>query len=239
MGRRSHDSKRAGARIPRFSVRLPLRSGDLWFPWLRSELRKTRVLLIRHGQTEFNRVFSVTRQDPGIRDPHLTDQGRRQAQAVAGVLVPFNLGRLITSPYARALETAGIIAEHLRVPIRVETLIAERFSFICDIGSPLAEVRACWPDLSFDLLPDPWWPQAEETEEMIWHRSQSFRLRMAGEPWPQIGVATHWGFIRALTGLKLTGLKLTGLKVPNGAVLRIDPTRPGGKPELLFVPEAG
>jgi hypothetical protein len=75
------------------------------------------------------------------------------------------------------------IAEHLSVPITGEPLIAERFSFICGIGSPLAELRACWPDLSFDLLPDPWWPQAEETEEMIWHRSQSFRRRIAGEQW--------------------------------------------------------
>ena len=138
------------------------------------------MLLIRHGQTEFNRVFSVTRRDPGIRDPHLTDYGRRQAQAVARVLPSFNLGRLITSPYARALETAGIIAEHLSVPITVEPLIAERFSFICDIGSPLAELRACWPDLTFDHLSDPWWPQAEETEEMILHRSRSFRRRIAG-----------------------------------------------------------
>jgi hypothetical protein len=37
------------------------------------------------------------------------------------------------------------------------------------------------------------------------------------------------GFIRALTGLK----------VPNAAMLRIDPTRPRRKPELLFVPGAG
>ena len=64
---------------------------------------------------------------------------------------------------------------------------------------------------------------------MIRHRSQSFCRRIALEPWPQIGVVTHWGFIRALTGLK----------VPNGAVLRIDPTRPRRKPELLLVPNVG
>ena len=186
------------------------------------------MILIRHGQTEFNRVFSITRRDPGIRDPHLTDQGRRQVQAVARVSGSFNLARLITSPYARALETAAIIAEHLSVPITVDPLIAERFSFTCDIGSPLAELRAGWPDLAFDHLPDPWWPEAEETEEMMWHRSQSFRVRMASEPWSQTGVVTHWGFIRALTGLK----------VPNGAVLRIDPTQPDREPELLFVPGA-
>jgi broad specificity phosphatase PhoE len=116
------------------------------------------VILIRHGQTEFNRVFSTTRRDLGIRDPHLTDQGRRQVQAVARVSGSFNLARLITSPYARALETAAIIAEHLSVPITVDPLIAERFSFTCDIGSPLTELRAGCPDLAFDHLPDPWWP---------------------------------------------------------------------------------
>jgi broad specificity phosphatase PhoE len=186
------------------------------------------VILSRHGQTEFNRVFSITRQDPAVRDPYLTEQGRRQAQAVARVLPSFNLGRLITNPYARALETAGIIARHLSVPITVEPLIAERFSFICDIGSPLAASRTEWPDVPFDPLPDPWWTQAEETEEMIWQRSRGFRRQIAGEPSSQIGVVTHWGFIRALTGLK----------VPNGAVLRIDPTRPDREPELLFVPDA-
>jgi broad specificity phosphatase PhoE len=115
------------------------------------------VLLICHGQTEFNRVFSLTRRDPGVREPHLTDQGRRQIRAVARVSGSFNLARLITSPYARALETTGIMAEHLSVPIG-GPLIAERFSFTCDIGSPLAELRAGWPDLAFAHLPDPWWP---------------------------------------------------------------------------------
>src|SRR5229473_4704157 len=132
------------------------------------------VILIRHGQTEFNRMFSVTQRDPGIRDPHLTDLGRRQAAAVAQVLRSSSLGRLNTSPYARALETAGIITEHLNLPITVEPLIAERFFFTCDIGSPLAELRACWPDVRFDHLRDPWWPQLEETEEVILHRSETF-----------------------------------------------------------------
>lgn len=103
------------------------------------------MILIRHGQTEFNRVFSATRRDPGVRDPDLTDYGRHQAQAVASILRPFGLGRLISSPYTRALETAGIIADQLGLPITVETLIAERFCFTCDIGSPLAVGRVRSP----------------------------------------------------------------------------------------------
>lgn len=187
------------------------------------------MILIRHGQTEFNRVFSATRCDPGIRDPHLTDHGRRQAQAVARALRPLSLAGLITSPYARALETAGIIAERLDLPITVELLIAERFFFTCDIGSPLAELQACWPGVVFDHLPDPWWPQSEESEEAIARRAEGFRSRTAGEAWSELAVVTHWGFIRALTGLK----------VPNGAVLWIDPSRPDREPELVFTPENG
>jgi glucosyl-3-phosphoglycerate phosphatase len=187
------------------------------------------VILIRHGQTEFNRVFSLTRRDPGIRDPYLTDHGRHQARAVARALRPLHLSRLIASPYARALETTGIIAEHLVLPIAVEPLIAERFFYTCDIGSPLAELRAGWPDVVFDHLQDPWWPQTEESEEEVLQRSESFRRQIVGEEWSGIAVVTHWGFIRALTGLT----------VPNGAVLRIDPTRRDDEPELVFVPGAG
>jgi hypothetical protein len=44
-----------------------------------------------------------------------------------------------------------------------------------------------------------------------------------------IAVVTHWGFIRALTGLK----------VPNGTVLPIDPTRPDSEAEVVLIPETG
>ncbi len=185
------------------------------------------MILIRHAQTEFNRIFAITRRDPGIRDPHLTNLGRRQAAAVARALHPLSLGRLIASPYARALETATIIAEHLDLPITVEALIAERFCFACDIGSPLDELRARWPNLAFDHLPDPWWPQAEETEEAISFRSERFRRSITNEAWSDIALVTHWGFIRALTGLT----------VPNGAVLRVDPTRSDCAAEMVFVPD--
>lgn len=187
------------------------------------------MILIRHGQTEFNRVFSATRCDPGIRDPDLTDHGRRQARAIAGALRALNIERLITSPYKRALQTAEIIADYLGLPITVEALIAERFCFTCDIGSPLAELRARWPLLAFDHLDDPWWPQTEETEELICRRSETFRQWFCTEASLQTAAVSHWGFIRALTGLQ----------VPNGTVLRIDPIRPDCEPELVFSPHPG
>lgn len=151
------------------------------------------MFLIRHGQTEFNRAFSATRRDPGIRDPPLTEIGRLQATAIARSLRLLGPGSLITSPYLRALETAEIVAEQLGVPITIEPLVAERFCFTCDVGSPLAELRARWPDLDFDHLPDPWWPQLEETEEQISRRSQSFHCRIQSEVWSESAVVHTLG----------------------------------------------
>jgi glucosyl-3-phosphoglycerate phosphatase len=187
------------------------------------------MILIRHGQTEFNRVYSETRRDPGVRDPPLTAVGRSQAAAVAQALGAMNPSRLIASPYTRALETAEIIAADLRLPISVEPLIAERFAFTCDIGSPLALLQARWPDIAFDHLSDPWWPLQEESVEALSRRSEIFCSRIAREAWSRIAVVTHWGFIRTVTGLK----------VPNGAAVRIDPTRPDRRAEPLFLPGTG
>ncbi len=184
------------------------------------------MLLIRHGQTVFNQVFSRTRIDPGIHDPCLTEAGRSQAAAAARALRGFGIRRLIASPYVRALETAQIIATELDLPIAVETLVAERCAYACDIGSPLGELRSLWPALAFDHLPDPWWPQEEESEASLRQRSQAFCGQIATGPWSDAAVVTHWGFIRALTGLA----------VPNGAVLRVDPTRPEDAAVTLFVP---
>jgi broad specificity phosphatase PhoE len=185
------------------------------------------MLLIRHGQSEFNVVYSVTRQDPGIRDPGLTATGRAQARAAAEVLAGHGLARLIASPYTRALETAEIIAGILDLPIAVDARVGERAAFACDVGSPLSELRRRWPFLALDHLDDMWWPTLEESEAALGRRCETFRSAMAtAQDWTAAGVVTHWGFIRSLTGLT----------VPNGAVLRVDPTRREAPAVPLLMP---
>ena len=66
------------------------------------------MILVRHAESEWNRLFSRTRIDPGIPDPPLTATGRRQAARLADRLAEVNVNRLVTSPYRRALETATI-----------------------------------------------------------------------------------------------------------------------------------
>lgn len=164
------------------------------------------MILIRHGQSEFNAAFSVTRVDPRIPDPRLTDEGRRQAAQVAESLAQAGLKRLITSPYIRALETATIIAARLSIDVTVEPLVRERAAFHCDIGSAPDKLSRLFPTYRFDHLDHPWWHDhvttgVDETEEALAARSAAFRTTMSAvSDWSQVGVVTHWGFIRALTG---------------------------------------
>ena len=44
------------------------------------------MILMRHGQSHFNVHYGRTRQDPGLRDPGLTELGRQQAAAAAALL---------------------------------------------------------------------------------------------------------------------------------------------------------
>jgi broad specificity phosphatase PhoE len=187
------------------------------------------MILVRHGQSEFNVHYGATRRDPGIRDAPLTGLGREQARGAAAALEGAPLERIVASPYTRTIETAEILAARLRLPITVEPLIGERAAFSCDVGTPAALLAERWPHLAFHHLGDPWWPAHEESEEALALRCGRFREAVAGsEDWRRILVVTHWGVIRTLTGMP----------VKNCTALRWDPTEPARPAELLHAPEA-
>ncbi|MEO1190716.1 MAG: histidine phosphatase family protein [Pseudomonadota bacterium] len=175
------------------------------------------MLLIRHGQSEFNVHYSKTRVDPGIVDPRLTEAGKQQITEAAQDLTsaPRRPTRLISSPYWRALETAEILGEALGLTTEVETLVSERAFFVCDVGSPRGELEARFPHVSFGDLPEIWWPYPDESEGELNQRCQRFRLKAAAwADWPELLIVSHWGFIRGLTGRS----------VENATLLRHDPT---------------
>jgi broad specificity phosphatase PhoE len=162
------------------------------------------MLLIRHAQSEWNLHFSRTRVDPGLPDPSLTAEGVRQAEAAADELRSAGIRRLVASPYRRALQTATIIGERLGLAITVEPLVRERCAFSCDQGRPAAELVRDWPALDMSGLDEIWWGGLIESHASLNDRCDRFRERAAG--WgddEQVGVVSHWGFIRALTGQML------------------------------------
>lgn len=183
------------------------------------------MILMRHGQSEFNVVFAETRQDPGIVDPCLTALGRRQVAAAAEALAGHGLRRIVTSPYTRALETAEIAAHGLGLPVTVDARVRERAKFACDIGRPRQHLAAHWPALDFAAIDEVWWPEDEEPPEAVAARCTEFRTSMAASPdWSEVLVVSHWGFI----------LELTGRRAANAETLRFDPAR--GRAEALAGP---
>lgn len=64
------------------------------------------IYLIRHGETEWNRIGKVQ----GREDIPLNDTGRDQARECAKALQGTGIKTIITSPLSRAVETARIIA---------------------------------------------------------------------------------------------------------------------------------
>lgn len=174
-----------------------------------------RMILLRHGQSEFNLLFTQTRKDPGIPDPKLTPLGHEQAEAAAEALADQGLRRIVVSPYTRTLQTAAPIAKRLGLPVIVNPVVRERYAFSCDIGSPCAALSQAFPEHDFAHLDEVWWPQTEEPADQVIARAALFRAEMAALPdWSDTLVVCHWGFI----------MSLTGLSVPNGHWMRFDPT---------------
>jgi broad specificity phosphatase PhoE len=175
------------------------------------------VILVRHGQSEWNAVFNRTRIDPNMPDPPLTAEGRRQAEAAALVLAGSGIERLLVSPYIRTLETATIIAARTGIAMAVEPMVRERAAFSCDIGTPRSQLAARWPQLSFDHVEEIWWPSVAESDAELGRRCGRFRATAQGlVDWQQVAVVTHWGFIRGITGLEAR----------NGELVRFDPHTP-------------
>ena len=78
---------------------------------------KHLLLLIRHGESTWNVEHRLPGQLPGIE---LTATGRAQAQRLAGALRVLPLSAIISSPLARAVETAEYLAQGRALTIQFE-----------------------------------------------------------------------------------------------------------------------
>jgi broad specificity phosphatase PhoE len=94
----------------------------------------TTLLLVRHGETDWNRDLRWQ----GHSDTPLNERGRRQALELAEQLEPPD--RIYASDLARARQTAEILAERLGVPVQLDWRLRER-SFGAWEGLTSAEIE--------------------------------------------------------------------------------------------------
>ena len=97
------------------------------------------ILFCRHGETEWNR----SRRIMGTLDVPLSETGRRQCERLGAMLQDLAIERIVSSPLARASETARILSGLLDVEVSYD--------------DDLEEVRfGCWQGKTYEeIFPDP------------------------------------------------------------------------------------
>lgn len=77
-------------------------------------MTKTNLFIVRHGETEYNRVGRM--QGRGIDEP-LNETGRQQAKATAAYLKDFGIDLAVSSSLKRSKQTAQIVADCFQVSL--------------------------------------------------------------------------------------------------------------------------
>ncbi len=164
------------------------------------------MILLRHGESEFNVVYRATGEDPEIRDPRLTERGHQQAREAARRLEEeHGVKRILASPFTRTLETAAALG----LSTVIDPAVREHRAFVCDLGTPTSELMGHWPHHDFSHMDEYWWSPEMESEAQV--RVRAERFRTTALDWPdhhELVVVSHWGFILALTGLSVANCEM-------------------------------
>jgi len=103
----------------------------------------THIILVRHGQTEWNRVERFR----GRADVPLNETGIAQAEAtgrrIAGEWQPV---AVYSSPLSRAVRTAEAIARHYNLPVHINAGLAD-IDYGLWQGLTPDEARQRWPEI--------------------------------------------------------------------------------------------
>jgi probable phosphoglycerate mutase len=148
-----------------------------------------RILMVRHGQSEWNAIGKWQGQE----DPPLTELGVDQAMRAGQVLGSFDL--IASSDLQRAAITATVIGELIGIgPVHVDDRLRETFVGPWQ-GLTRHQIEAQWPG----WIKDGRRPPEAETETEVAIRAHAALIDLAAQIGSgEIFVVSHGGTIRAL-----------------------------------------
>ncbi|HEU0192374.1 MAG TPA: bifunctional RNase H/acid phosphatase [Mycobacterium sp.] len=169
--------------------------------WTGARGKPTRLLLLRHGQTE----LSVQRRYSGRGNPALTETGRRQAEAAAKYLAARGgIAAVRTSPLQRARDTATAAANALGLAVTVDDDLTET-DFGAWEGLTFLEAAERDPELHRRWLADTGaTPPGGESFDAVHRRVVRARDRIVDEhPGETVLVVSHVTPIKMLLRMAL------------------------------------
>lgn len=157
----------------------------------------TTLLLVRHGETDWNRADRFQ----GHADPPLNELGREQARALAERLAGLDLAAVYSSDLQRAIETAAILAEPHALDVSRRPGLRE-----IDVGEwsglTVAEVERRYPDgIRRHRAGGDGWTRGEPHARMQERVVAEARAIAANHPDEHVLTVLHGGTIRALLAL--------------------------------------
>ncbi|KAA3616128.1 MAG: histidine phosphatase family protein [Calditrichaeota bacterium] len=157
---------------------------------------KTQLIVVRHGQTEWNAVDRFQ----GHLDTNLSDLGEKQAKALASRIKDFQVEAIYSSDLKRAHSTAKPIAEKLELSITTDERLRERHMGIFQ-GLTFAEIAQKFPSdykkfMTWD--PDYIIPQGESARQKHDRTMACFNEIADDNLGKEILVVSHGGTIDAL-----------------------------------------
>ena len=179
----------------------------------------TRLLLIRHGETHFNREGRAQ----GHSNSDLTALGVAQARACAHALSTRGVERLYASDLSRARQTAQIIGDRLGLSVRLDPRLRE-MSFGRLEGRTWAELEAYFRQVEAAGAGD-WFsavPPGGESRAQLTERGWAVTNEIArSHPNETVALVSHGGFIgfflRQVLGLR-TDQRYVGFRTHNCAI---------------------
>jgi broad specificity phosphatase PhoE len=153
----------------------------------------TRLLLARHGETDWNRIGRWQ----GQADPPLNEEGRRQAAVLAEQLAGDSVRAIYSSDLLRASETARVVGERLGLAVVEDRGLRE-----IDVGSwsglTRAEVQDQYPEGFARFLRGEIGHDGETREQLTERVVATVERIGAAHQDETVLVVTHGGAIRAL-----------------------------------------
>lgn len=149
----------------------------------------TRLILIRHGETDWN----YEGRYQGQADPPLNEVGIEQAKDLANSLREVQIDVLYSSPLRRALQTAQILAERLRIPLITDPRLMEINQGEWETRLR-AEIEDNYPELFHAWQTKPWKvtpPGGENLDAVKARVDQAIDEILVKEQSRSIGLVTH------------------------------------------------
>jgi probable phosphoglycerate mutase len=156
----------------------------------------TRLLVLRHGQTDWN----VDQRIQGQLDIPLNQHGRWQAGQLALALADEEVHAVYSSDLQRAAETAALLARVGGLTVQTDTGLRER-AFGTFEGASFREIEQRWPEDAQRWRrrePD-FAPGGGETLRQFYARSvQSAQRLAARHPGQTVALVAHGGVLDCL-----------------------------------------